>query len=304
MGVENVVVCRTDSEAAKLLTSNIDARDHPFILGSTNPALKIALSRQMDDAEQKGKFGDELNNLEADWIKSAKLQTYPEAVAAALKAKNPSKVGEWWERSHQLRHEDAVELAKSLGADVYWCWETPRTREGYYRVKPCTEYSIARSVAFAPFADMLWMETAKPGRAQAQHFAQGVLKVHPYAKLCYNLSPSFNWDAAGMSDDEIKTYIWDLAKMGYCWQFITLAGFHSDAVGIDLFARDYAKRGMLAYCEQIQRKEREHKVETLAHQAWSGANYVDAIIKTVTGGVSSTAAMGHGVTEEQFKSKL
>ena len=302
MGVENVVVCRTDSEAAKLLTTNIDPRDHPFILGSTNPALNISLARVMDQAEAQGQFADQLNELESNWIKQANLKTYGEAVAEVLQKTHPEKVAEWKTKSAKVGYEDAVELAKSLGAgDVYWNWDTARTREGYYRVKPCTEYSIARCVAFAPFADMLWMETAKPGRKQAQQFADGVLSAHPYAKLCYNLSPSFNWDAAGMTDEEIRTYIWDLGKMGYCWQFITLAGFHSNAVGIDLFARDYAKRGMLAYCEQIQRKERENDVETLAHQTWSGANYVDSIIKTVTGGVSSTAAMGHGVTEDQFK---
>jgi len=302
MGVENVIVCRTDAEAAKLLTTNIDPRDHPFILGSTNPALDISLARLMNKAELEGTAGEKLNELEANWIKQANLKTYPEAVAEALAKSNPAKVDEWKTKSLHLGYEDAVELAKSLGAgEVYWNWDTPRAREGYYRVKPCTEYCIARSIAFSPYADMLWMETAKPGKKQAQQFSETVLKVHPYAKLCYNLSPSFNWDAAGMTDDEIRSYIWDLASMGYCWQFITLAGFHSNAVGIDLFARDYAKRGMLAYCEQIQRKERENHVETLAHQAWSGANYADQIIKTITGGVSSTAAMGHGVTEDQFK---
>jgi len=302
MGVENVVVCRTDAEAAKLLTSNIDPRDHPFILGSSNPALTTSLARIMNKAEAESKFGEELNQLEADWVKQAGLKTYGEAVAEALQQSHPDKVEEWKAKYTALGYEDAVELAQSLGAgQVYWNWDTPKTREGYYRVKPCTEYCTARSIAFAPYADMLWMETAKPGKKQAQSFAEGVLKVHPYSKLCYNLSPSFNWDAAGMTDDEIRTYIWDLAQMGFCWQFITLAGFHSNAVGIDLFARDYAKRGMLAYCEQIQRKERENNVETLAHQAWSGANYADAIIKAVTGGVSSTAAMGHGVTEDQFK---
>lgn len=301
MGVENVIVSRTDAEAAKLLTTNIDPRDHPFILGSTNPALEVSLARLMNKAEAEGKFGDQLNEIESNWIKQAGLKTYGEAVAEALQKSNPEKVTEWLAKQGDLGHEDAVEFAKSLGADIYWNWDTPRAREGYYRVKPCTEYCVARSIAFAPFSDMLWMETAKPGKKQAQTFAEGVLKLHPYSKLCYNLSPSFNWDAAGMTDDEIRTYIWDLAAMGFCWQFITLAGFHSNAVGIDLFARDYAKRGMLAYCEQIQRKERENHVETLAHQAWSGANYADAIIKAITGGVSSTAAMGHGVTEDQFK---
>jgi len=167
-------------------------------------------------------------------------------------------------------------------------------------VQDGTDYSVARCVAFAPYSDMVWMETKKPGKKQAADFAKGVLAVHPHLKLSYNLSPSFNWDAAGMNDKEIESYIWDLAKMGYCWQFITLAGFHCNAVSIDLFARDYSTRGMLAYVEQIQRVERANGVETLQHQAWSGANYVDYLLKTVTGGVSSTAAMGKGVTETQF----
>ncbi|CAG8790980.1 31805_t:CDS:2, partial [Racocetra persica] len=118
-----------------------------------------------------------------------------------------------------------------------------------------------------------------------------VLKVHPEILLCYNLSPSFNWDAAGLNDEQIRTFIWDLGKLGFSWQFITLGGLHSNALG----------EGMLAYVRDVQRKEREHGVETLAHQKWAGANYVDSLIKTVQSGVASTAAMGKGVTEEQFK---
>jgi isocitrate lyase len=105
----------------------------------------------------------------------------------------------------------------------------------------------------------------------------------------------------GMSDSQISSFIWDLAKLGFTWQFITLGGFHSTALITDMFARDYAKRGMLAYVQGIQRLERTNGVETLAHQRWSGANYYDGLIKTVQGGVASTAAMGAGVTESQFK---
>ncbi|KAJ6366456.1 hypothetical protein OIU77_002943 [Salix suchowensis] len=99
----------------------------------------------------------------------------------------------------------------------------------------------------------------------------------------------------------MRDFIPRIAKLGYCWQFITLAGFHADALVTDTFARDYAKRGMLAYVERIQREERKNGVDTLAHQKWSGANYYDRYLKTVQGGISSTAAMGKGVTEEQFK---
>ena len=306
LGVETVVICRTDSEAAGLLTSNIDGRDQPFILGSTDPALP-SLARLMDQAEAAGQNGAALAALEANWEARAKLVTFTAAVAAFL-SKQPGWTeerinAEWAAPSMALCHEDARALATKLhpGAGaVYWSWETPRTREGYYRVVEGTAYSVARSIAFAPYADVLWMETKKPGKKQAREFADGVRRVHPHMKLAYNLSPSFNWDAADMTDDEIRTYIADLGRMGYCWQFITLAGFHCNAVSIDRFAADYAARGMLAYVENIQRVERKFGVETLQHQAWSGANYVDRMLKTVTGGVSSTAAMGKGVTESQF----
>jgi isocitrate lyase len=144
------------------------------------------------------------------------------------------------------------------------------------------------------------METGKPILKQATRFASEVRAAHPHQMLAYNLSPSFNWDGAGMTDKEMETFIWDLAKLGYCWQFITLAGFHCDALGIDLFARDYAKRGMAAYVQLIQREERKHGVETLTHQRWSGAELLDTMLNTVTSGMSSTGIMSAGVTEKQF----
>lgn len=125
---------------------------------------------------------------------------------------------------------------------------------------------------------------------------------HPLtlSRLAYNLSPSFNWKAAMNSEDQ-ETYIQRLAKLGFCWQFITLAGLHSTALISNSFASDYAKRGMRAYGETIQEPEMEQKVEVVTHQKWSGANYIDNIQMLVQGGVSSTSAMGEGVTEDQFK---
>ena len=160
------------------------------------------------------------------------------------------------------------------------------------------------AVAFAPHCDALWMETKKPILAQAKEFAAGVHAVHPNAWLAYNLSPSFNWEAAGLGEREMRDFIWELGKLGFVWQFITLGGLHSNAYISDLFAKAYAKEGMKAYVEIVQRKEREIGCDVLTHQKWSGADYVDNLLKTVTGGVSSTAAMGKGVTESQFTSKL
>lgn len=161
--------------------------------------------------------------------------------------------------------------------------------------------AIVRGWAFAPHADLIWMETSSPDLAECTRFAEGVKSVCPETMLAYNLSPSFNWDASGMTDEEMRDFIPRIARLGFCWQFITLAGFHADALVIDTFAKDYARRGMLAYVERIQREERNNGVDTLAHQKWSGANYYDRVLKTVQGGISSIAAMGKGVTEEQFK---
>jgi isocitrate lyase len=97
-----------------------------------------------------------------------------------------------------------------------------------------------------------------------------------------------------MTDADMADFIPRVARFGYVWQFITLAGFHADALVIDTFARDFARRGMLAYVERIQREERVNGVETLEHQKWSGANFYDRVLKTVQGGISSTAAMGRG----------
>jgi len=302
MGTETVLVARTDSEAATLITSTIDWRDHPFILGATKPCESLV--KALEKAEDAGKHGAELQKVEDEWIKAAGLKLYGDAVADAIKASDKADkeklLKEWTSKTTLISHSDAVALAKKLGFEVHFDWDAPRTREGFYRYQGGTKCAINRAVAFGPYCDLLWMETKKPITAQAKEFSEGVLLKIPGKKLAYNLSPSFNWDAAGMTDAQIQEFIKDLGKMGFCWQFITLAGFHSNALGIDTFAKDYAERGMAAYVQGVQRLERERGVETLQHQTWSGANYYDQLIKVVQGGIASTAAMGAGVTESQF----
>lgn len=144
------------------------------------------------------------------------------------------------------------------------------------------------------------METAKPILSQAEQFARGVHTFFPGKMLAYNLSPSFNWDAAGMSDAQIEAFTGELAKRGFVWQFITLAGFHSNGLIAHQFVEGYAERGMGAYVEMIQRQERALGVELLKHQAWSGAGLMDSQVSAATGGSATTASLGAGVTEEQF----
>ncbi|KAL1638452.1 isocitrate lyase 1 [Neofusicoccum ribis] len=304
MGSDLLAIARTDSEAATLITSTIDPRDHAFIQGATNPALQ-PLGDLMRAAEEAGKTGDQLQAIEDQWIAQAGLKLFHEAVADTINAgvhvNKKELIDQFLKQSKGKSNLEARAIAKGItGVDIFFDWNAARTREGYYRYQGGTQCAVNRAVAYAPYADLIWMESKLPDYKQAKEFADGVHAVWPEQKLAYNLSPSFNWKAA-MPRDEQETYIKRLAALGYCWQFITLAGLHQTALIADTFSKAYAKRGMAAYGELIQEPEMENKVDVVTHQKWSGANYVDNMLKMVSGGVSSTAAMGKGVTEDQFK---
>ena len=169
-----------------------------------------------------------------------------------------------------------------------------------FQIKGGVDMSIARGRAFSPYCDMIWMETASPGLDEAALFSNGMKRAYPKKFLAYNLSPSFNWDKFGMSDQEIAAYQDRLGSMGYVWQFITLAGFHGDALFAKTFAKDFSERKMLAYVEDVQRKEREQKVGALTHQQWSGVELIGSQQDAATDNRSSTGAHGANSTEHQF----
>ncbi|KAF7563041.1 hypothetical protein G7046_g1089 [Stylonectria norvegica] len=303
MGSDLLAIARTDAEAATLISTTIDPRDHAFILGSTNASLD-PLNDLMIAGEQAGKSGPQLQQIEDEWLASANLQRFDDAVAAAIDASSLSNKAalkkEYVVQAKGKSNLQARALAKKiLGKDIFFDWDAPRTREGYFRLQGGADCAVNRAIAYAPYCDAIWMESKLPDFAQAKEFADGVHAVWPEKKLAYNLSPSFNWKSA-MPRDEQETYIARLAKLGYCWQFITLAGLHTTALISDQFAKAYSKIGMRAYGELVQEPEMDTQVDVVKHQKWSGATYVDELQKMVTGGISSTAAMGKGVTEDQF----
>ena len=271
MGTDTLVIARTDSEAATLITSTIDARDHPFILGSTNPHAG-ALHEKMVLAEAKGLNGQQLQKIEDNWLVEANLKTLSDAVVAAIQRSNKSNKPALIETFHQQAANKSNAAVRKIaakvvpGVEVFFDWDAPRTREGYYRYQGGTGCAIHRSVAYAPYADLLWMETKSPILSQAKEFADGVHAVYPFQWLAYNLSPSFNWKSAGLGAREEESFVWELGKMGFVWQFITLAGLHTTALSVDLFARAYSNHGMKAYVEMVQEPEKENKVEVLTHQ--------------------------------------
>lgn len=310
LGTDTILVARTDAEAANLLDSNIDGRDHPFILGVTNPSLP-SLRDTLEQARRQGETN--LDRVSKEWTTRAHLMTFGDAVLSRI---NNLTTSEWKKRSMKqkwigsdplsLNNSASRQIADSIFGErdsIYFDWDKCRVREGYYQTKPGIHYCIQRAKAYAPYADLIWMETKIPSIADARTFAEGVKKSYPHQMLAYNLSPSFNWDASGMTDNQLAIFNDELGALGFVWQFITLAGFHANGLIITELARSYGDKGMLAYVQNIQRRERDAKVELLTHQKWSGAELVDQMVTTASGGISSTSAMGEGVTEAQFASK-
>ena len=211
-GVSTIIMARTDAESAKLITSDVDDRDKPFISGE-------------------------------------------------------------------------------------------RTAEGFYRLndEDAFERCVVRGLAFAPYADLLWMETSTPNLDQAAAFAQAIRKEFPEQMLAYNCSPSFNW-SANLSDDDIAGFQKEIGRMGYKFQFITLAGFHSLNYSMYELSRGYRDRGMAAYSE-LQNAEfaaEEHGYTAHRHQREVGAGWYDAISVAVKGGASSTTALNDSTEDAQF----
>ena len=210
MGVPTVLIARTDADAAKLITSDVDPADHEFLTGE-------------------------------------------------------------------------------------------RTAEGFYRVRAGLGYAIARGLAYAPYVDVVWCETSEPNIEEARVFAEAIRAEHPGKLLAYNCSPSFNWEAK-LSDREIATFQEQLGAMGYKFQFVTLAGFHSLNHSMFELARDYRQRGMAAYSE-LQRAEfasERYGYTATKHQREVGAGYFDDVAQVVAGGAASTTALTGSTEDEQF----
>jgi isocitrate lyase len=368
MGSEVLLVARTDSEAANMLTGNQDVRDHAFILGTTQaniPKLKDvidlawngwhqghtlrlrapeqqvqllgkrwpALEKGIRDVwKVKGDMQAESNAtalLSATWADFANLKTYRQAVEEELQkhlSEHP-KTNNWpfaapqphdvlqaqldaWRKEtdpmeQTLSHEEAVEFAKSLGVEIPWDWEKPRTWEGYYQIQPGVEIATVRSKAFAPYADILWMEQDKPNLPEAKKWADGIREIFPHQFLAINNSPSFSWlDAElhkGRTVDEVKDYLRTyedrLGDYGIGFHFITVAE-HMTWQKWDSMAKAYQDDHMLAYARDTQEPEFDakeaHGYRAIEHQNFAGADFRGHIMDLIARGASSTKPIAHG----------
>ncbi|ASS90467.1 MAG: isocitrate lyase [Bacillaceae bacterium] len=176
-----------------------------------------------------------------------------------------------------------------------------RTQEGFFRTRAGLDQAIARGLAYAPYADMIWCETSEPNLEEARKFAEAIHKEFPGKLLAYNCSPSFNWKKK-LDDDTIARFQKEIASYGYKFQFVTLAGFHALNYSMFELARKYKDHGMAAYSElqQAEFRSEQYGYTATRHQREVGTGYFDEVAQVITGGTSSTTALKGSTEAEQF----
>ena len=238
------------------------------------------------------------------WQDDARLETYGNAVAELLRFKESEgealamKPADWVDFAKTASLYAAQNKAAELGIDAPWDCERARTPEGYYQVRGGIPYAIAKSLAAAPFADLLWMETKTADLAEAREFAEAIHAVYPNAMMAYNLSPSFNWDTTGMTDDEMRAFPEELGKMGFVFNFMTYGGHQVDGVAAEEFATALRQDGMLALA-RLQRKMRLIESPYRTPQTLVGGPRSDAALAASSGRTATTKSMGKGSTQVQ-----
>jgi isocitrate lyase len=238
------------------------------------------------------------------WQADAGLETYGEAAAELIAFREREgeplemKVADWRQFAATASLYAAREKAKELGVDVAWDCERAKTPEGYYQVRGGIPYAIAKSLAAAPFCDILWMETKTADLDDARQFAHAIHGVYPDKMLAYNLSPSFNWDTTGMTDDEMRAFPAAIGKMGFVFNFMTYGGHQIDGVAAEEFATALRQDGMLALA-RLQRKMRLVESPYRTPQTLVGGPRSDAALAASSGRTATTKSMGKGSTQHQ-----
>jgi isocitrate lyase len=245
----------------------------------------------------------ETQYLEA-WQSEANLMSYPQAVADVMEFRASEgehfdmSAGEWLAFANRTSFHAARARAKSMGIDITWDCEVSKTPEGYYQIQSGIDYAVARSLAVAPFADILWMETKTANLAEARRFAVAIHAEYPAKMLAYNLSPSFNWDTTGMSEEEMRRFPEELGKLGFVFNFITYGGHQIDGLAAEEFATALKQDGMLSLA-RLQRKFRLVESPYRTPQTLVGGPRLDAALLASSAGTAATKAMGKGSTQHQ-----
>jgi isocitrate lyase len=273
--------------------------------GIATAVAEVATSWKDDKSQSIDDLFDRVESKFVDaWQLDAGLETYGEAVAELLAFREREgepldmKADDWREFAKGASLYAAREKARELGADVPWDCERAKTPEGYYQVRGGIPYAIAKSLAAAPFADILWMETKTADLDDAREFARAIRAVYPDKMMAYNLSPSFNWDTTGMTDDQMRAFPEEIGKMGFVFNFMTYGGHQIDGVAAEEFATALRQDGMLALA-RLQRKMRLVESPYRTPQTLVGGPRSDAALAASSGRTATTKSMGKGSTQHQ-----
>jgi len=273
--------------------------------GITQLVEEAAASWREGGAQSVDDLFDQVESRFVDaWQADAGLETYGEAVAELLAFREREgepldmKVADWRKFAATASLYAARERARELGADAPWDCERAKTPEGYYQVRGGIPYAIAKSLAVAPFADILWMETKTADLDDAKEFARAIRAVYPDKMMAYNLSPSFNWDTTGMTDDDMRAFPEEIGKLGFVFNFMTYGGHQIDGVAAEEFATALRQDGMLALA-RLQRKMRLVESPYRTPQTLVGGPRSDAALAASSGRTATTKSMGKGSTQHQ-----
>jgi len=265
---------------------------------------KVKQFKKGSDGAVDAVFDQVISKFLDAWQEAADLKTYQQAVAEALAFRGSEgesldmTQGEWQAFSRNASWYEVRQKAQSLGVDAAWDCERAKTPEGYYQVQGSLDYAIAKSLAAAPFADILWMETATANLDDAKAFADAIHAVFPDKMLAYNLSPSFSWDTTGMTDEQMKCFPEELGKLGFVFNFITYGGHQIDGLAAEEFATALRQDGMLSLA-RLQRKFRLLESPYRTPQTLVGGPRLDAALMAASGRTATTKAMGKGSTQHQ-----
>jgi isocitrate lyase len=272
------------------------------LLSTLEERAKTFLGSQ--DVAVEGLLDEVLSDYVALWQAEAGLETYGEAVADVIEFRTNEgesfelTADEWLKFAKKASYYEARERAKALGIHTIWDCEHARSPEGFYQIQGGIDYAIAKSLAVGPFADLLWMETKTADLEDAKTFADAIHARFPDKMLAYNLSPSFNWDTTGMSDEEMTHYPQELGKLGFVFNFITYGGHQIDGLAAEEFATALKEDGMLALA-RLQRKFRLLEAPYRTPQTLVGGPRLDAALMASSGRTATTKAMGKGSTQFQ-----
>jgi len=242
--------------------------------------------------------------FQSAWQAEACLKTYGRAVADVIEFQTGEgeqfdmSIEDWLNFSGEASFYSAREKAKSMGINIIWDCELAKTPEGCYRIQGGLPFAITRSLAAAPFADLLWMETKTANLQDAREYAEAIHSKFPDKMLAYNLSPSFNWDTTGLSEEEMRRFPDELGKMGYVFNFITYGGHQIDGIAAEEFASALKQDGILALA-RLQRKIRLLDSPYRTPQTLVGGPRLDAALLACSGRTAMTKSMGMGSTQFQ-----